>query len=107
MCPASFYILLETHSLCSWGRWNKRGEKEPTAGFASVATKPQNLDGTGGRRKKYMYLSLGHHSRKRIAFFFFPPLPSFILHQFLDHVEEKVTGDMQILCSHLWKPEIL
>lgn len=86
-----------------------KGEKRNqllVSGFASVATKPQNLDDTGGRRKKYMYLSLGHHSRKRIAFFFFS-LPSFILHQFLDHVEEKVTGDMQILRSHLWKPEIL
>lgn len=51
-----------------------KGEKRNqllASGFASVATKPQNLDDTGGRRKKYMYLSLGHHSRKRIAFFFF------------------------------------
>lgn len=43
---------------------------------------------------------------RELPFFFFS-LPSFILHQFLDHVEEKVTGDMQILRSHLWKPEIL
>lgn len=68
------HFVRNPYPLQVWKVEQKGRKKNQLLAFsvAALATKPQNLD-TGGKRKK-THLSLGHHSRQRIAYFFFPPL---------------------------------
>lgn len=76
---ASFHSVRNRYPLQLWKVEQKgKGKKKPTSqllafGLTSLGIKLQNSDDTGGRNEKH--LSLGHHSRKRIAFPPPPPIP--------------------------------